>query len=61
MRKADYATLTRVLSEQLRNSRLTNCEEARVMRETTESIARRCSVLLSVDRTEFLKACGIDP
>lgn len=57
MRKADYAALAAIIRRRLADSRASGQIAAESeLRLTAFEIART----LSVNRTEFLKACGID-
>ncbi len=69
MRKADYAALAALIRQRIAMARLL---EANNSRETDKAryagfaidyakFGREFAARASVDRAEFLKACGIDP
>lgn len=71
MRKADYLTVARTLRKRIDNfspaegTRLNECQEEYVARYydnlQASQLARYFADHLSVDRVEFLNACGIRP
>lgn len=73
MRKADYAALAAVIKQEIQSqTRLWPCgatvengvchDPASVARvHALQSLARRLTWRLSVNRAEFLRACGIEP
>lgn len=64
MRKADYAALAAILSEQVRKARADLQREpvkARHRFEQVRDIAHVCARRLNVDRVQFLTACGLTP
>lgn len=70
MRKADYAALASLLECEARIARRTVANPAvpesvrqryADVLDSVTYIAREFANRASVDRTEFLKACGIDP
>lgn len=64
MRKADYATLARIIKDArdiAEKSFPKNPDIERAKYVQCAVIAELFADRASVDRTEFLKACGIDP
>lgn len=68
MRKADYATLAQLLAEERRSCYVqmrTGCggerDIGRARMNHAEALARTFAMRASVNREEFLKACGIEP
>lgn len=70
MRKADYAALARIISDEtaMRNRALDNpmtSDHARTqcvaVLDVLETVARDFARTASVNKDEFLKACGIQP
>lgn len=69
MRKADYATLAAIIrqdaAEMVHASATTNdlrlAITAAACRTAVQNVAREFAKHASVNRVEFLKACGIDP
>lgn len=72
MRKADYAALARILLAEMQGARSdisgnpSPAQQAERMygmgrKAAANRIARNFAAVASVNRAEFLKACGIDP
>lgn len=69
MRKADYAALAAIIAKKradmIRAQAHTNCSKTQLVALAAEQsacdIAEDFARIASVNKTEFLKACGIDP